>query len=48
MIFSQTVDLPEAVPPATPIRNGADRIFAAFWLVVISAAILPSQMDHLK
>ena len=22
IIFSQTVDLPEAEPPATPIRNG--------------------------
>ena len=29
MIFSQTVDLPEAVPPATPMRKGARRVLCS-------------------
>ena len=29
IIFSQTVDLPEAVPPATPMRKGARRVLCS-------------------
>ena len=40
MIFSQTVDLPDAVPPATPIRKGARLLSLLF---AISAILMSSE-----
>ena len=45
MIFSQTVDLPEAVPPATPMRKGARRVLCSLSPAMVLLLLLCFSMN---